>query len=343
MADGFRNQTCPKIEVALVLLPCPHTEIHETLNPSHRTTPGRRRTLHHHRLPQTRDATLRRRAKSRSRRQPLRQPTRRAATPDGHGGFIPIIIPYRYYYGGWGGYGLGSLLAEAVTSLQPVAATPPAPASPPAEASAAASARAAATVALAAEAQENNAAHPPHPTRKLAADRRIPGPHLPHPRKRHSLLGTNPPPTNLQAAIDTLEAAGNALQEMCLSAAQHIIDNAVTPNWTSPTPQFPPSSGPWNNEPPALYGRFDLSWAGAQSGEAPKLLEYNADTPTSLLEAAVIQWNWLKQIPRPLHRLHQEIPTSSTPSTKNSSPSGGHRPLPLQTHLLRRARKRKQP
>ncbi len=28
--------------------------------------------------------------------------------PDGHGGFIPIILPYRYYYGGWGGYGLGS-------------------------------------------------------------------------------------------------------------------------------------------------------------------------------------------------------------------------------------------
>ena len=26
----------------------------------------------------------------------------------------------------------------------------------------------------------------------------------------------------------------------------------------------------------------------------PKLLEYNADTPTSLLEAAVIQWYWLE-------------------------------------------------
>jgi hypothetical protein len=28
--------------------------------------------------------------------------------PDGRGGFIPVIIPYRYYYGGWGGYGLGT-------------------------------------------------------------------------------------------------------------------------------------------------------------------------------------------------------------------------------------------
>ncbi|HXC95842.1 MAG TPA: hypothetical protein VNU92_09070 [Edaphobacter sp.] len=30
--------------------------------------------------------------------------------PDGHGGFIPIILPYRYYYGGWGGYGFGSVV-----------------------------------------------------------------------------------------------------------------------------------------------------------------------------------------------------------------------------------------
>jgi hypothetical protein len=30
--------------------------------------------------------------------------------PDGHGGFLPILIPYRYYYGGWGGYGLGSVV-----------------------------------------------------------------------------------------------------------------------------------------------------------------------------------------------------------------------------------------
>src|ERR1700760_1858830 len=28
--------------------------------------------------------------------------------PDGHGGFVPIILPYHYYYGGWGGYALRS-------------------------------------------------------------------------------------------------------------------------------------------------------------------------------------------------------------------------------------------
>ncbi len=25
-------------------------------------------------------------------------------------GYVPMIMPYRYYYGGWGGYGLGSVV-----------------------------------------------------------------------------------------------------------------------------------------------------------------------------------------------------------------------------------------
>ena len=41
----------------------------------------------------------------------------------------------------------------------------------------------------------------------------------------------------------------------------------------------------------SLYGRFDLRYDGA--GPA-RLLEYNADTPTSLLEAAGPQWFWLQ-------------------------------------------------
>ncbi len=49
----------------------------------------------------------------------------------------------------------------------------------------------------------------------------------------------------------------------------------------------------WEEEPPAVYGRFDILWNGTGSS---KLLEYNADTPTSLLEAAVIQWYWLQDV-----------------------------------------------
>ena len=64
-----------------------------------------------------------------------------------------------------------------------------------------------------------------------------------------------------------------------------------------PEAAIPAIEWAWENEPPALYGRFDFSWAGTASEEYPKLLEYNADTPTSLLEASVVQWNWLKEMP----------------------------------------------
>jgi hypothetical protein len=38
------------------------------------------------------------------------QPQAQQQRPDGHGGFMPFIPIYHYYYGGWGGYGLGSVV-----------------------------------------------------------------------------------------------------------------------------------------------------------------------------------------------------------------------------------------
>lgn len=49
----------------------------------------------------------------------------------------------------------------------------------------------------------------------------------------------------------------------------------------------------WKRGDPSLYGRYDFSYDG--SGPA-KLLEYNADTPTSLYETAVFQWYWLEDV-----------------------------------------------
>jgi len=48
----------------------------------------------------------------------------------------------------------------------------------------------------------------------------------------------------------------------------------------------------WRSRDPTLYGRFDLAYDG--TGPA-KMLEYNADTPTGLYEAACFQWVWLEQ------------------------------------------------
>ncbi|MFY9726472.1 MAG: glutathionylspermidine synthase family protein [Bryobacteraceae bacterium] len=91
--------------------------------------------------------------------------------------------------------------------------------------------------------------------------------------------------------VDTLEAATNELEKMTLAAAQHIIDNKLYARMGIPEIAVPLIEASWEAEPPSLYGRFDLVYDGVNP---PKLLEYNADTPTSLLEAAVVQWYWLQ-------------------------------------------------
>lgn len=93
------------------------------------------------------------------------------------------------------------------------------------------------------------------------------------------------------AEVDTLEAAANTLHFLCIDAAEAVIKN----NWWSrlgiPPAAVPVILGSWERDDFSLYGRFDLSYDGLT---APKLLEYNADTPTALVEAAVAQWFWLQ-------------------------------------------------
>jgi glutathionylspermidine synthase len=92
--------------------------------------------------------------------------------------------------------------------------------------------------------------------------------------------------------IDRIELVTNELHDMCLQAAQHIIDNNRFNELSLPAAAIPVIKQAWEDEPPALYGRFDLAY----DGEQLKLLEYNADTPTALLEAAVAQWHWLEDL-----------------------------------------------
>jgi glutathionylspermidine synthase len=91
--------------------------------------------------------------------------------------------------------------------------------------------------------------------------------------------------------IAELEAATNELEAMTLRAVEHIIANSLYARLKVPPLAVPLIEASWRAEPPSLYGRFDLAYDGARP---PKLLEYNADTPTSLLEAAVVQWYWLQ-------------------------------------------------
>jgi glutathionylspermidine synthase len=93
--------------------------------------------------------------------------------------------------------------------------------------------------------------------------------------------------------VEALEFGTNELARMTLRAAQHIIDRQLYSRMAIPQSAVALIERSWEEEPPSLYGRFDLAYDG--SGP-PKLLEYNADTPTSLLEAAVVQWYWLQDV-----------------------------------------------
>ncbi|HLH88385.1 MAG TPA: glutathionylspermidine synthase family protein [Xanthobacteraceae bacterium] len=89
-----------------------------------------------------------------------------------------------------------------------------------------------------------------------------------------------------------IEAPTAELDAMC----RELVTRAVGEERIMRALQIPPSL--WNfiaasfrRGDPSLYGRFDLSYDGR--GHA-KLLEYNADTPTSVFETAVFQWSWLE-------------------------------------------------
>ncbi len=87
-----------------------------------------------------------------------------------------------------------------------------------------------------------------------------------------------------------LEEQTEELHRMCLTAAEHVVKTHRYADFGIPAWAAEAVGRSWREKPPSLYGRFDLWYDGTS---APKLLEYNADTPTSLLEASIIQWFWL--------------------------------------------------
>ncbi|MEV7612318.1 glutathionylspermidine synthase family protein [Streptomyces sp. NPDC089799] len=95
--------------------------------------------------------------------------------------------------------------------------------------------------------------------------------------------------------VEALEDVVEDLHAMCLAAAGHIVEQERYADLgiTDPVLQRLIAES-WRRraEQPSLYGRFDLRYDG--TGPA-KMLEYNADTPTSLVEAASPQWFWMEE------------------------------------------------
>lgn len=92
-------------------------------------------------------------------------------------------------------------------------------------------------------------------------------------------------------AIDEVETATGELHAMCLEAVDRIVRGGRYDALGIDEHAARLAERSWFDREPSLYGRMDLSWDGVT---APRLLEYNADTPTSLFEASVVQWYWLE-------------------------------------------------
>lgn len=94
------------------------------------------------------------------------------------------------------------------------------------------------------------------------------------------------------AQIEKLEATTGELHQMCLQVVDKVVSSeALLSKFRIPRHTWDLVRESWQSRQPSLYSRLDLAWDG--QGDA-KLLENNADTPTSLYEAAFFQWIWLE-------------------------------------------------
>ena len=97
-----------------------------------------------------------------------------------------------------------------------------------------------------------------------------------------------------RAEIAELEAATEALYGMFLGAGDYIVGHRLFRRFGVPEWCWGLIEDSWRKSPPTLnYGRFDLGYDGLGP---PKLFEFNCDTPTALLEAAVVQWAWKDEV-----------------------------------------------
>jgi glutathionylspermidine synthase len=91
-----------------------------------------------------------------------------------------------------------------------------------------------------------------------------------------------------------IEGPSQELLALCYAAVDALVgDEQALTRLAIPRDFWPAITESWRLKDRDLYGRFDLAYDG--KGPA-KLLEFNADTPTALLESAVVQWQWLEDL-----------------------------------------------
>lgn len=99
---------------------------------------------------------------------------------------------------------------------------------------------------------------------------------------------------SMQEIEERLEKATADLYALCLDLVDRVVASyGAMRRLRIPRHAWDLIAASWHRRDPSLYGRFDFVYDGEGP---PKLLEFNADTPTSLYESAVVQWFWLEQM-----------------------------------------------
>ena len=96
-----------------------------------------------------------------------------------------------------------------------------------------------------------------------------------------------------EVEVGLLEETAAEVHQLYIEATDHVIQKNRWADLCIHPDHVPLIRQSWEEDEFTLYGRFDMvldRWG------QPILLEYNADTPTALLEASVIQWHWLKDV-----------------------------------------------
>ncbi|KKL83749.1 hypothetical protein LCGC14_1971600, partial [marine sediment metagenome] len=97
---------------------------------------------------------------------------------------------------------------------------------------------------------------------------------------------------SLEQIENDIEDPSTELHGMCREAVAEIIaSEELMTRLAIPEAHRDLVAESWRRGDPEIYGRFDLAYDGQRPA---KLLEYNADTPTSLYESAAFQWQWLE-------------------------------------------------
>jgi glutathionylspermidine synthase len=99
---------------------------------------------------------------------------------------------------------------------------------------------------------------------------------------------------SLDEVENGVEAVAAELHALCLELVDEVVTSeALMDRLAIPEASRDDVADSWARRDKSLYGRFDLAYDG--QGPA-KLLEYNADTPTSVYESAAYQWIWLEEM-----------------------------------------------